>query len=100
MVLDRGDVGFAAADAVLLADGEAVRLQRLRPDLGDDLGLREVGGAHDDRLEVTGDSSAAQWVGAAARCGYQREYRRQDCETQPTRARHTKCPLGALAPPG
>ena len=57
MVLDRGDVGFAAADAELPADGEAVGLQRLRLDLGDDLGLGEVGGADDDRLEVAGGRS-------------------------------------------
>src|SRR6185436_20712461 len=85
MVLDGRYVCFAAADAVLPTDGEAVCLQRLRPDLGDDLRLRKVGGANDDRLEVTGGGSAAEWVGAAARCGYQREHGRQDRKTQMVR---------------
>ena len=86
MVLHRRDVGLAAADAELLADGEAVGLQRLRVDLGDDLRLREVGRAHDDRLQITGDRAAAERVRAAARRGHQREHGRQDGQTAVTHA--------------
>ncbi len=74
--LHRGNVGLAAADAELAADVETVGLQRLRVDLGDDLGLGEVGGAHLDRLQVTRDLTAAERIGAAARRQHHERSRR------------------------
>ena len=103
MVPDRGDVGLAAADAELAADREAVGLQRLRVDLGDDLRLREVGRADDDRLQVAGDLAAAERVGTAAGRRDQGQHGRQDRQIPPTRLRHTAStyPMSSrrIAPP-
>src|SRR5690349_21234482 len=100
MVLHRRDIRFAAADAELTADGEAVGFQRLGVELGDDLRLGEVGRTDLDRLEISGYLSAAERVGAAAACDHERKNRRHDRQNRCTRARHTERPPGALAPPG
>ena len=52
VVLDRGHVGLATTDTELPSDVEAVGLQRLRVDLGDDLGLGEVRRPDRDRLQI------------------------------------------------
>jgi hypothetical protein len=66
MVLHRRDIGFTAADAELAPDVEAVGLQRLGVDLGDDLALGEVGRPDRDRLQVSRYLPAAERIGAAA----------------------------------
>ena len=67
MVLHRRDIGFAAADAELAADGKAVGLQGLGVELGNDLRFREVGRTDDDRFQIARYLPAAEGVGAAAR---------------------------------
>ena len=92
MVLHRRDIGFAAADAELAADGEAVGLQRLGVELGDDLAFGEVGRTDGDRLQISRYLPAAERIGAAACRQHpcdQREYGRQNRQIPSTRARHT-----------
>src|SRR5690606_33367532 len=63
-VLERGHVRVALADREVALDGEALGLERLSVDLGDDL-VRVVRlGAHDDR--VGRGAAAVERVGAAA----------------------------------
>ena len=102
MVLHRRDIGFAAADAELAADGEAVRLQRLGVDLGDDLRFGEVGRADGDRFQIARYLPAAERVGTAACRQHpcdQREHGHQDRQTPSTCARHTQVLSAELAFP-
>jgi hypothetical protein len=80
VILDRRDIGLAAADAELTTDVETVGLQHLCVDLGDDLRLREVRRTHLDGVEITRYRAAAQRIGAATRRDEHQEKRGQSRE--------------------